>query len=48
MIAVYTAVNAVLGSFIEPKLFGREVGLSTLVVFLSLVFWGWVLWGQSG
>ncbi len=39
----YLAVNTVIGSFIEPRLFGKEIGLSTLVVFLSLVFWGWVL-----
>ncbi|UCD30823.1 MAG: AI-2E family transporter [Desulfobacterales bacterium] len=39
----YIAVNVIIGSFIEPKLLGRQVGLSALVVFLSLVFWGWVL-----
>jgi AI-2 transport protein TqsA len=39
----YLAVNTVIGSFIEPRLFGKEIGLSALVVFLSLVFWGWVL-----
>lgn len=43
VIAIYLAVNTVIGSIIEPGLMGRRVGLSTLTVFLSLVFWGWLL-----
>ncbi len=42
-LGVYIALNTVIGNVVEPKMMGKGLGLSSLVVFLALVFWGFLL-----
>ncbi|MSP57082.1 MAG: AI-2E family transporter [Myxococcales bacterium] len=43
----YLVIDLFFGNLLEPTIMGRRMGLSTLVVVLSLLFWGWV-WGPVG
>ena len=43
VIVVYSVVNFIIQSVIQPKFVGDAVGLSGTLTFLSLVFWGWTL-----
>jgi predicted PurR-regulated permease PerM len=47
IMGTYLAVNLTLGSFIEPRILGRELNLSPLVVVVSVVVWAG-LWGVVG
>ncbi len=47
VLALFTLVNGIIGAIVEPKILGQRMGLSPLVILLSLVFWGWV-WGPVG
>ena len=40
-------VQNLIGNVLEPKLLSKSMKISALVVFLSMIFWGW-LWGIVG
>jgi AI-2 transport protein TqsA len=43
VIVVYSVVNFVIQSVIQPRIVGDAVGLSPTLTFLSLVFWTWIV-----
>lgn len=45
--AGHLSIGLVIGNVLEPRMMGQALGLSTLVVFLSMMFWGFV-WGPVG
>ena len=40
---LFLVVHMVIGNILEPRMMGHRLGMSTLVVFLSLLIWGWLL-----
>lgn len=46
MIAM-VALQFLMGNVVEPKLMGRSLNLSPLIVILALIFWGYI-WGVAG
>lgn len=44
---LYLAINLAEGSLVTPTVLGRRLTLNPVVVFVGLVFWGW-LWGIPG
>ena len=47
VIAIILAVNLILGNFLDPKIVGEHVGISPLVILVSLTIWG-LIWGFAG
>ena len=47
VLVVCTVIELLVGNYLDPKLMGRRLALSPMVVFVSMVFWGWA-WGFVG
>jgi predicted PurR-regulated permease PerM len=42
-LVLFLVVNFFIGNVVEPRLMGKSLGLSSFVVFISLIIWGWIL-----
>ncbi|MDR1251475.1 MAG: AI-2E family transporter [Treponema sp.] len=47
VILIMLGANMIIGNILDPKIIGDNVGISPLVVLVSLGIWGW-LWGFIG
>jgi predicted PurR-regulated permease PerM len=47
LLVLYSAINNGIESFIAPRFMAEDLGITSLSIFLSLIFWTWVL-GPSG
>ena len=47
VMACYLIINVSIGNFLEPMLLGERFGISTVIVILSVLFWGFI-WGPVG
>ncbi len=47
ILVITTGADTVMGNVVEPRIMGKGLGLSPLVVLFSLLLWGW-LWGIPG
>ncbi|MFQ6037466.1 MAG: AI-2E family transporter [Candidatus Aminicenantales bacterium] len=47
ILIILISIQMIMGNFVEPRLMGKGLGLSPLVVLFFLFFWGW-LWGVPG
>jgi AI-2 transport protein TqsA len=48
VVIIVIVLNTIVDNGISPNVMGKSVGISSLVVFLSLMFWVWVLGGIGG
>jgi len=47
VLIIVLVVNIILGNILDPKIIGDHVGISPLMIMISLLIWGWI-WGFAG